>query len=69
MNGTKYWWESRAVWGGVIAIAAPVLNATGRLTVTPADAQQVVDVLTAIAAGVGGLLAVWGRVSATSRIG
>ncbi|CAN7187661.1 hypothetical protein D3C87_1801580 [compost metagenome] len=67
MNDLKTWYMSKTVWGGVVAILASCANLLG-LEVAPDDERGVVDGLTALAAAVGGLIAIWGRISARSRL-
>ncbi len=67
MNDVKFWWQSRAVWGGLIAI----MGGLGPLVGWVIDEQTqatLTEVLTNIAVLVGGLLAVVGRTLATSQV-
>jgi len=67
-SGTpKFWWQSRAVWGGVVSIGVGVASLFGR--VIDADAQTTLTDLAVNGAVVaGGLLAVFGRLRAKSPI-
>lgn len=67
MTDMKMWYQSRAVWGGLVAILASCANLAG-LDITADDQMQLVDGLTALAAAAGGLLAVYGRISAIKRV-
>jgi hypothetical protein len=67
MNDLKTWYMSKTVWGGVVAILASSANLLG-LEIGADDESGVVDALTALAAAVGGLIAIWGRISARSRL-
>jgi hypothetical protein len=67
MNDSKTWYMSKTVWGGVVVILASCANLLG-LEIAPEDESGVVDGLTALAAAVGGLIAIWGRISARSRL-
>ncbi|MGR3485500.1 MAG: hypothetical protein ACU0BF_09155 [Paracoccaceae bacterium] len=58
---------SRTVWGGIAAIVAGGVGLLG-YTMTPDDAAQLTQALTSIGAGVGGILAIYGRVKATKRV-
>lgn len=60
----KPWWQSRAVWGGLVAAFAGV-GAVFGLEVNEAEA---LEVAMAASAAFGGLLAVYGRVKATRPI-
>lgn len=65
---TKSVWSSKAVWGGLIAVVASVLGIWG-YSVTPADQASIVELLTSVAAAIGGGIAIWGRVVASKKIG
>ena len=67
MSGTKAWYESKGVWGGVVAVAVIVMGVFG-YTITPEDQEKVVLALTAIGAAAGSIVSVVGRYKATKRI-
>jgi hypothetical protein len=67
MNDVKTWYMSKTIWGGVVAILASCANLLG-LEIAPEDKTGAVDGLTALSAAVGGLVAIWGRISARSRL-
>ena len=69
MNGTKSWTESLGVWGGVIAMVVPAIGAALHMNITPGDVQSAIDLATQIIGGIGGLIAIYGRVTATKTIG
>ena len=60
--------QSKTFWGAVIALGGSALT-LGHYTLTPADAAQAVDLISGIASAVGGLIAIYGRVVATRKIG
>jgi hypothetical protein len=64
----KPWYQSKTVWGALIAIAAPLLGQAG-LQVGGTDQAEIADALTALAGTVGGLLALYGRLTATKGVG
>lgn len=64
---SKKWYQSKAVWGGLIAVLAAVAGYFG-YDVGAEDQQAIVDGLFAIVGGAGGVLAVYGRVKADSSI-
>lgn len=68
MNSQKKWWQSKTVWGGVVAISAGAAGVFG-ITVGPVEQLQLVEYLAAAGAAIGGLIAVYGRVSAKDEIG
>lgn len=64
---TKSMLSSRAVWGGIIAVLAGIANIFG-YALAPADQAVLVDTVTGVVGSVGGLIAVYGRVTATRQI-
>jgi hypothetical protein len=67
LEETKPIWKSKGVWGGAIAVLAAFAGLAG-YAVTPDRQAQILEAGALIASGVGGLVAVWGRVVATKRI-
>jgi hypothetical protein len=67
MEDDKQWYLSKTVWGALLALGASVLQFTG-IQVGAADQSSIADSAVAIAGAVGSLIAVYGRVSATSAI-
>jgi hypothetical protein len=75
MNSTKSLFKSKTFWGAVIAIVASLAGLFG-FEITASDQQDLISMYDqalaawdSIAVVVGGLLAIYGRVTATSRIG
>ncbi|MFM2279450.1 MAG: hypothetical protein RLZZ444_1681 [Pseudomonadota bacterium] len=68
MEEIKAWYQSRAVWGALVAILASVLQMAG-LTLDDAGQVQLTDSLLALVGIVGGLLALYGRLKATVALG
>lgn len=68
MDQVKSWFQSKAVWGGVLAFLGAVLGYFG-IDFAAADQAEAVEFVSQLAAAVGGLLAIWGRVKAEKRIG
>ncbi|MFQ5510091.1 MAG: hypothetical protein ACE5FN_12275 [Leptospirillia bacterium] len=68
MNGTKAWWQSRAVWGGLVAALAGIGGLFG-LNLDEVSQGMIVDVAVQMATVAGALVAVIGRVRATTKIG
>jgi hypothetical protein len=64
----KPWYQSKTVWGALIAIAAPLLGRAG-LELGGAEQAEIADALTTLAGTVGGLLALYGRLTATKGVG
>lgn len=68
MDEVKSLLSSRTFWGAAIAVAAGVAGVLG-YTVTAEDAQSLPELVTSIASSVGGLIAIFGRVMASKKIG
>jgi len=67
MQNSKKWWQSKTIWGAIITLIAVIAQLFG-VKIDPALQQQLVTQITTIAAGVGGLLALYGRIKADKRI-
>ncbi len=68
MNGTKVWWQSKTVWGSIIALVAGAATLAGvKLDATLQD--QLAQLLSGAGEIVGGALAWYGRAKATGAIG
>ena len=63
----KTWYQSKAVWGGVVAVVAAVAGYFG-LPLGEADQAALVDAALAVAGAVGGILAIYGRVTAEKQV-
>ncbi len=68
MDEFKALTQSKTFWGAVVALGGSALS-LGHYTLSPADAAQAIDLLSGIAGAVGGLIAIYGRVVATRKIG
>ena len=68
MVDMKAWWQSRAVWGGLVAALAGIGGLFG-LNLDEVSQGMVIDAVVQLATVVGALLAVIGRVRATKKIG
>ena len=67
MEDFKTWYQSRTIWGAIIAILASLAHAGGD-SLTATDQGQIADAAVALAGTIGGLVAIWGRIRATSRV-
>lgn len=67
LTETKSVFASKAVWGGIIAVVASLLGIWG-YSVSAADQASIVELVTSIAAAIGGAIAIWGRVVASKKI-
>ena len=68
MNNFKGMLSSKGVWGGLIVVLSALLGMFG-YTIGLEDQQALTDAVSQIGAIVGGLLAIYGRITATKRIG
>ena len=65
----KPWYASKTVWGALIAIAAAIVGAIWQIDV-PEEAQaSAAELIVAVVSGVGGLIALVGRLVADTKIG
>lgn len=64
---TKKWYESKTIWGGIIALLGAAAGAFGYAV--DADTQaSIVDLVTVAGTALGGLLAIFGRVKASKKV-
>ncbi|SFC10614.1 hypothetical protein [Salipiger profundus] len=64
---TKSIFASKSIWGGIIAILPPAMSLVG-IDLSPQDAQGIVGHVDAIVSAVGGLVAIYGRVTARKAL-
>lgn len=67
MDDMKAWYQSKTIWGALIAVLAPLLQVVG-LNLPGGFENELVEGLVTVAGGVGGLVALYGRLAATSAI-
>ncbi|WP_288430736.1 hypothetical protein [uncultured Agrobacterium sp.] len=67
MDSMKAWYHSKTIWGALIAVMAPLLHVAG-LNLTDGYENELSEGLATVAGGVGGLIALYGRLAATSAI-
>ncbi|WP_180897660.1 hypothetical protein [Martelella soudanensis] len=63
----KKWYLSKTVWGALLAVAAPLLQ-LGGIYVDEGTQGELAASITTIAGATGGLLALFGRISAKSSL-
>lgn len=68
MEDVKTWYQSRTIWGAIIAILASLAHAGG-YNLTVADQGQLAEAALSLAGAFGGLVAIWGRMKASVRVG
>jgi hypothetical protein len=67
MDETKQWYQSKTVWGALIAIIASLLPAMG-MELDGSVQGQLADNLVSLAGAIGGLVAIYGRLTAEKRL-
>lgn len=60
--------ESKTFWGAVVAIGGTGVSAFTHHALAPSDAAQLVDILSSVVGAVGGVVAIYGRMVATTKI-
>lgn len=63
----KSWYESKTIWGALIAVAASITGAMG-LSVDIGAQSDLADALVQMVGAIGAMLAIYGRLSATDII-
>lgn len=67
MDNIKAWYHSKTIWGAMLAIGAPLFNVFG--FDVPGEVQnQLADIAVTLAGAIGGLIALYGRLSATKAL-
>lgn len=67
MQGSKPWYTSKTVWSGIVSLIAG-LAGTFDYTVTPAQQAALPDLMVSLAAAIGGLGTIIGRIKAVFEI-
>lgn len=68
MTDIKPWWQSKTLWGAIVTIGSAALGLAG-LELGETDREALIELLTSLGAAIGGVIAIFGRVTAKSRIG
>jgi hypothetical protein len=68
MSDVKTLFASKTFWGALVAVLAGALSLFG-YQLGAADQAELINALSGIAAAAGGLLAIYGRIVASKRIG
>lgn len=63
----KPWYLSKTIWGSIVAVAASLLSGAGISLDSPAQAQFA-EAAVQLVGALGGLFAIYGRLSATDII-
>lgn len=69
MDPSKPWYTSKTIWGALIALLSTLAGTLLHISVSTADQASLVDAFAAIGTAVGSILAVYGRTTATHKIG
>ena len=69
MTNYKSALQSLTIWGGLAAVVAALVQIIWGVAVSPADQVSLGQHAAEIASGVGGILAIIGRIRATTKIG
>lgn len=67
MDESKDWYRSKTIWGALLAVGASLVQFMG-VEVSPGDQMVIADSAVSIAGAIGGLLAVYGRLTAKTAI-
>lgn len=68
MEDQKKWYESRGVIGAAVAVVASLASAFGLADISGENQEAIVQGVLGFTGAVAGLVAVWGRVRASSKI-
>ena len=68
MTDIKPWWQSKTLWGAIVPLGSASLGLAG-LDLGETDREALIELLTSLGAALGGVIAIFGRVTAKSRIG
>ncbi|TWF56994.1 hypothetical protein [Neorhizobium alkalisoli] len=67
MDGIKEWYQSKTIWGALIAVAASVLHLVG-FDLAPDAQGELADIAVTLVGAFGGLLSIYGRLVATASV-
>ncbi len=67
MNDSKHWYQSKTIWGALVAVAASLLDGFG-VKIDSVTQGQAVDAFYQASAVIGALIAIYGRLTAKSAI-
>lgn len=67
MKTEKPWWQSKTLWGAAVTLLSAVLGLAG-LELAEGDRTSLTELLTSFGAAMGGLMALYGRITAKARI-
>ena len=66
----KPWWKSKTIIGGAVVLVVTIAEALGLVgDISPDDKALVTDNILKVLTGIGGVVAIYGRVKAEQKIG
>ncbi len=68
MNSSKAWYQSRTIWGALIAIAASIGSTFG-LMISEQEQAVISEAILQITGAIGAFIALYGRLKAEQRVG
>ena len=67
MVDQKPWYHSKTIWGALITVGSAAVGSMG-VVVDPSTQAELADKIVHLVGAIGGLLAIYGRLSATDTI-
>ncbi len=67
MNDSKAWYLSKTMWAGIVAMFIGIAKMSG-VEFGDGSEEQMTDSILAIATGIAGVVAIWGRLTAKKEI-
>lgn len=64
---TKKWYQSKAIWGGIVAVASGLAGLIG-VEIDEQTQQDIVNVIVEVGSVVGGVMAIYGRLKANKEV-
>jgi len=68
-SDSKPWWQSKAVWGGILAAVAGIIATVSDKPLPPDEVETLANSIPEVLAIIGGIIAVVGRIRAQRKIG
>ena len=68
MTDIKAWWKSKTLWGAIVTLGSAALGLAG-LDLGDTDKEALIELMTSLGAALGGVIAIFGRITAKDRIG
>ena len=67
MTHEKHWYESKTIWGSLIAVASSLTGTLG-LSLDTGSQEEMAEAAVGLVGAMGAIVAIFGRVSATRTI-